>query len=1013
MEPKKIVPLYKWLIAAASFVLVSILTVFIIIMITNSAANGMGDKFMARSQNPSASEEPTKKIRNPDGEVRGIWIASVENIDFPSKTGLSADELRAELDDIVDTVSEAGINSIYFQVRPASDALYNSAYFPTSKYVTGTQGSGFPDNFDPLQYLIEIAHKAEIDVHAWVNPLRITSGTAENPQQDITALSTVNPARKNPDWVIAYDDGKLYYDAGIPEVRELIAAGVAEIAANYNVDGIVFDDYFYPYPVSGSVFKDDSSYEKYGGDFTVKADWRRDNVNKMVEACYNAIKKARQDCEFGIAPFGIWQNDNGSNGGSDTKGLNSYSEIYCNALAWIEGGYIDYIAPQIYWTFSNTSARFDVLVKWWNQQLDGIDDIDLIICHAMYRSAEWNITNEIKNQIEFVRSERSYAGSILYGYAALKRNDMDLLRQLQDVYYDDYVHTNNISNGSELVLSSPADGSYINYENTYVIGMSDPAYPLLVDGEKVSRTRDGYFSLYLSLAKGTNTFTFSHKGTETEYTIYRGTYGGSGETTYAEMSEYKITGTAPTTDYIVPAGTVIEVSVTAPSNSRVTAMLRNQEITLSPQIFPPDNADYMVEKYTGRFIVPDWAGEGEIAALGNITYKATRGDESASAAGVSVRIAGRNSFITVQVAKDDTELKVSESSWYYDDYTPQSQGMTDQALYLQNGYYKLRMGGYLAAENVTEIGQTSLGLASVGDVYMTADENETVIYIETGTNIPLNGYIENGEFVFTLYNVDVKTAADLPFVENPLFSSVRWETYSKENAYKYFCTLKNIENFYGYEFKYIDGFSTVSFKNPERLPASVTPLKGKTIIIDAGHGGTDTGASGPDNTYNEADMNLDMAFEAKKYLEKLGATVLMTRTENVTVDIYTRLDFLIDSKPDLVISIHQNSMAYNSDITRIRGLIGLYFADSGLLLTKSISKAVSNGLNRMERTPTQQRLAMVRNPKFPATLVEVGFITCVEEYDMMRRDGSITKVGKAIAQGVIDYYHAQEKYISE
>lgn len=1012
MESKMRMPLYKWLIISASIVLILILTVFVVFIISNFAENGIGPSLAAMWQDPSESDEPTKKLRDPNAEVRGVWIATVENIDFPSKQGLDVDSLKAELEDIVNTVNKAGLNTIYFQVRPSSDALYNSKYFPTSKYLTGQQGTDSPDGFDALAYLIQIAHKEDIYVHAWVNPLRVTTGTTENPQHDLNALSANNPARQNPDWVIPYDDGKLYYDAGIPEVRDLVAKGVAEIVENYDIDGIVFDDYFYPYPVTGGVFEDESTYEKYGSDYSDKADWRRDNVNKMIEQCYDVIKATNPECLFGVAPCGIWQNDNGSNGGSDTKGFSAYSEIYCDALAWAAGGYVDYIAPQIYWSFSNTNARFDVLVKWWNQQLDAYDDVDLIICHAMYRSAEWGITDEIKNQIEYARSAKKYTGSILYGYAALKRNDMDLMTQLQEVYEYEYVYNGIESNDAEFTVGSPANSSYINLEATYVIGMSDPAYPLYIDGVAVPRTKSGYFSMYLSLEKGENKFTFTHKDETYEYLINRGVNTNTDPTTYQEMDSFKIISISPTNDYIVSAGTVIEVTVVAPSNSTVTAKLRNAEIILKPTISPPDNAVYMRETYTGTFTVPDWAGEGEIANLGNIEFTVVRGDESVSATGANVRIMGKNAYISVEVVKDDTELKVSETSWYYDDYTTQSTGMRDQAISLKNGYYQLRMGGYLDASGVKEIEQKSIPIAKVNNAYMTTNEKETVFYIETGENVPINGYIEDGEFVFTLYNVDPSTAKDIELINNPMITAVRYETYSKENAYKYFCTLVDLDNFYGYEFGYIDGTATISLRNPQTIKNNSQPLEGKVIIIDAGHGGSDTGATGPDNTYNEADMNLDIAMEAVKALEKLGATVVTTRTENVNVDIYKRLDLIIDTKPDLIISIHQNSMNYDSDITKIRGLLGLYFADSGRLLTKTMSSVLSSELNRYERTPTQQRLAMVRNPKYPSTLIEVGFITCVEEYDLMRRDGTIERTGKAIANGVVEYYKAQAKYLT-
>lgn len=398
-----------------------------------------------KATDTTAAPNPPDKV----SEVRGVWIASVLNLNFPTKSGLTAAQLRGEIDDIIATALAANLNAIYFQVRPSGDALYQSDIFPTSAYLTGTQGAPLQGGFDPLAYLLEKAHAKGLLVHAWVNPLRVTVGTEAKPNTDVTKLASGNPARKNPGWVIPYDNGMLYYDAGIPEVRTLIANGCAEIVSKYAVDGIIFDDYFYPYPTTITVggqstvapFNDSHTFSKYGAAYQNLGDWRRDNVNKMVEGCYKAIKAVNPNCQFGIAPFGIWQNNDGKNGGSDTKGLSSYSAIYCDPIAWIKGGYIDYIAPQIYWQFSTEVARYDVLVRWWNQQVEG-SDVDLLICHGVYRYEEWkNPSGEITNQITFARNQNNYRGSILYGYLQIKANTYGLTDELRAAYKNEILYS--------------------------------------------------------------------------------------------------------------------------------------------------------------------------------------------------------------------------------------------------------------------------------------------------------------------------------------------------------------------------------------------------------------------------------------------------------------------------------------------------------------------------------------------------------------------------------------------
>lgn len=316
-------------------------------------------------------------------EFAGVWIASVFNIDFPSKADLSKDELKAELDAIVRDAEEAGLNTIFFQVRPEADALYDSEIFPVSRYMSSTGEL----RFDALEYIIYAAHKKGIAVHAWVNPLRVSS----SPNVTLESLSEDHPARKNPDWVVKYADGKMYFDAGIPEVRELVVKGVQEIVDNYNVDGIVFDDYFYPYPayntVSGSSevvpFDDADTYAKYGGEKSLE-NWRRENINSMVKAVHTAVKDERERCLFGVSPFGIWKNGYGDESGSLTRGSESYSMLYCDTVAWIKGGYVDYVAPQIYWSKDESAAPYNALCDWWNMIVDGTG-VRLLVSHGAYR----------------------------------------------------------------------------------------------------------------------------------------------------------------------------------------------------------------------------------------------------------------------------------------------------------------------------------------------------------------------------------------------------------------------------------------------------------------------------------------------------------------------------------------------------------------------------------------------------------------------------------------------------
>jgi uncharacterized lipoprotein YddW (UPF0748 family)/N-acetylmuramoyl-L-alanine amidase len=952
----------------------------------------------------------TGHILDPDAEVRGVWIATVNNINFPSKKGLGADKLKLELDSIIDTCVKNNINAIYFQVRPSSDALYKSEIFPVSEYLTGKQGSDLPD-LDPLDYLVKTAHERGIKVHAWVNPLRVTYGTREKPAHDVTALSTNHPARSNPGYTVAYADGKLYYNAGLPEVRELVVSGVREIAKSYDVDGIVFDDYFYPYIAynadgSKAVFDDAAAYKLYGGKMTL-GDFRRDNINKLVEACYNAIKEEDHEMLFGISPFGIWQNDDGKNGGSDTDGTEAYNELYSDALAWINGGYIDYIAPQIYWKFNNESARYDTLVRWWNAACDGTG-VDLLISHGIYRYAdEWSDSkDEIRNQIGFARSEISYRGSILYGYDVLNRNINSICDELESVFADEIIYSEPQSDNTPVSFNSPANGSTLTeVKQTYVLGSSDPAYPVYFDGQKLSRTKSGYFSVMLELNKGKNEFVFTQNGSDYTYTIYNGTSQQSASSgtipTYKIMEKYEIVPITPTHDKYVSGGEVLTVSVKAPSGSSVTAALGDITAKLKAEKNSPGTDKLYEMTYTGEIILPE---SDKILDLGELIIKASRGKYKAEVNVCRVRVG--NEVIPIEVTADRTGLKTAPDSYYYDDFTSQAKGMRDNAVRLESGFYLLRVGGYVAADNVREL-DTKVPIAKVDGAIVKSDGDFTKIYIDADVSIPMNGRVENGEFILNLYNVDTTSPATPKLEDNPLFESINCQISTKANSLRYHLKLKDEFNFFGFEFAYEDSKPVVILRNPKGLEKGDKPLLGKTIILDAGHGGKDKGASGSSKESTEAALNLKIVLSARDKLEALGAHVILTRDSDEYYALADRMNFAEDTAPDMLVSVHQNSMDYSVDVTKVRGLMALYWEYAGKSLAETLSESISESLTRLNRGASTQKLAMVRCERYPSTLIEVGFMTNVEEFEKTSSADGIEATANAIVDGIIDYYKRQ------
>ncbi|MGW2959710.1 glycoside hydrolase family 10 protein [Streptomyces sp. NPDC001220] len=319
----------------------------------------------------------TARPRRAATEMRGMWLATVSNRDWPSRTGLSASAQRKELTTLLDKAVDYRLNTVMFQVRPTADAFWPSSHEPWSQYLTGTQGKN--PGWDPLGVAVQEAHARGLHLHAWFNPYRIANNT------DPGRLVASHPARKHPDWVVAYG-GKLYYNPGIPAVRAFVQEAILDAVAKYPVDAVHFDDYFYPYPVAGQTFDDDDAYDTHGADFSSRAAWRRDNIDKLVTETAAGIRKLRPGTRFGISPFAVWRNATTDSRGSDTEaGVETYDDLYADTRKWVQKNWIDYIVPQVYWQIGNTAADYTKVVDWWAGVAKG-SGTRLYIGEALYRA---------------------------------------------------------------------------------------------------------------------------------------------------------------------------------------------------------------------------------------------------------------------------------------------------------------------------------------------------------------------------------------------------------------------------------------------------------------------------------------------------------------------------------------------------------------------------------------------------------------------------------------------------
>ncbi|WP_150270718.1 family 10 glycosylhydrolase [Paenibacillus tepidiphilus] len=345
--------------------------------------------------------------------MKGAWISTVYNLDWPSTASAgNAAKQKAEFDSLLDKLKATGFNSVFVQVRPAGDALYSSQLVPWSKVLTGTQGK--EPGYDPLAYMVSAAHARGMQIHAWFNPFRATTETTSSGLASLAGNSVV---KLHPEWIVTAG-GKKYINPGVPEARQHIIDTVLEVVRGYDIDGVHLDDYFYP---SGVSFADDAAYKAYNSKaIGNKGDWRRDNINEFIRTLDQEIHTLKPAVSFGVSPFGVWRNVKADSTGSDTKaGVTAYDNMYADARTWIQNGWIDYIAPQVYWSLSFTDVRYDKLVDWWVNEVKNTD-VALYIGLASYKvgdskeKAEWQSGEQIINQLKYNDRYAEVAGSIMF-----------------------------------------------------------------------------------------------------------------------------------------------------------------------------------------------------------------------------------------------------------------------------------------------------------------------------------------------------------------------------------------------------------------------------------------------------------------------------------------------------------------------------------------------------------------------------------------------------------------------
>jgi uncharacterized lipoprotein YddW (UPF0748 family)/DNA-binding MarR family transcriptional regulator len=400
------------------------------------------DSLHPATQAPSASldstvqssAQPSLLNPRPKYEFRAAWVASVENIDWPSKKGLPVDSQKVEFTRLLDMHQRNGLNAVVVQIRPAADAFYESPYEPWSEWLTGVQGQAPSPYYDPLAFMIEETHKRGMAFHAWCNPYRAVHTVGKS------SVASNHITRQHPEWFVRFEK-TLYFDPGNKEVQQYVTMVIRDIVRRYDIDALHFDDYFYPYDIiegggPGKDFPDNASYARYGNGLS-KGDWRRGNTDSIIVSIGKAIKEEKPHCQFGISPFAIWRNSYKDPEGSETHGgQTDYDNLYADIVLWLKNGWIDYVVPQIYFEFSQPHAPYAVLLDWWAHHSYGRQCFIGLAPYKAGVNAAWRDPTQLPRQIQALRAYPQVQGAVYFSSSSFNNNPNGWNDSLKNNYYN-------------------------------------------------------------------------------------------------------------------------------------------------------------------------------------------------------------------------------------------------------------------------------------------------------------------------------------------------------------------------------------------------------------------------------------------------------------------------------------------------------------------------------------------------------------------------------------------------
>ncbi len=937
-------------------------------------------------------------------ELRGVFVDSLNNKDFPSAPGLSEAQLNGEIGKILDFVAANGLNAVFIKVCASGDALYSSKVYPVSYYLTGKQGGTL--SFDPLKAFITSAHKKGIKVFAWIDPVRATLGAASSeslkelekyvdPTQGYTppqlaaakgdklpqnSISVESPATKHPEYLLTANDGAKYFDIANPAVRTMVADAAAEIASGYEVDGIHLDTDIYP-----DGLNDDKSFKQYGNGRPIE-EFRRDNITDLLKEVSQRVASANASAFFGVSASGTAYSPDDS---FDTQ-------------KWIADGFIDYIVPRLYHAIGAEQNDFKALIEGWEKATYGTD---VLLMPALNVAAVGSKTtdggsylnpSELLYEIMLARSSYS-DGHVYSDSTSLLKNPLDIFSGIYRLYLDGTVNdkTGSFDISSKFAVTRPSDDITVTSDTYFILGTSDPNKPLYVNGEEITnRAPSGTFGVLIDTPAGSNEVTVIQGSKNISRVIKHPAPSGE----VSKITKITQSSMLPSTSDVVKSGTEFTLKCIAPSGATVTATVAGNTATLKQAAATAENG--VPATYKGTVTVSGDFDENKTTNVGPVEYTLNYNGKTTSYKSTGeLYYIGANTTASVEVPEDVTLVYKSDDT-AEGSITNLRRGTNDYIVDVTDTMFKLGMGGYVPKGNVKIVEGAALPVHTAGGITFKKDDAGESFLIKGAAKVPFR--LADGDGTVRVYLYNLKGVDGFDVSQSGLFASASVE--KEDTSIGATFTLKSGVKVGGYNVEYRGDDAIVTFKYaPKRSANSEKPLEGVTVVLDPGHGGNDPGAIGPTGTDGamEEQITLAVSQKARSYLQELGATVYMTRQSDNGATLTDRTGFGEKVKPDFFVSVHINSAAESSNSNKSKGVEVYYYTDHSAKLASNMLSYISSSAAREARNTYRSTYVVTRNYYAPSVLCELGFITNPAEYEQMVSAGIIDKTGYAIAQGIL------------